>query len=102
MSNIIEKEDKKTYSTNQIEYIRICRALAALAVVFFHCSSNMQYDSSLRKFIMTYTNWCVPMFVMITGAIFLNQNKPISPERMIKKNVTKILLVIFFWGGYMI
>ncbi|MDR1955857.1 MAG: acyltransferase family protein, partial [Treponema sp.] len=42
--------------------------------------------------------WCVPIFVMITGVLLLNPEKNITVERILKKYVLRILLAIIIFG----
>ena len=42
--------------------------------------------------------WCVPIFVMITGVLFLNPEKNISLDKIIKKYVFRIVLAIIMFG----
>jgi surface polysaccharide O-acyltransferase-like enzyme len=42
--------------------------------------------------------WCVPIFVMITGVLFLNPEKEITVEKIIKKYVLRIVLAIILFG----
>jgi surface polysaccharide O-acyltransferase-like enzyme len=42
--------------------------------------------------------WCVPIFVMITGVLFLNPEKEITLEKILKKYVLRIVLAIVLFG----
>ena len=42
------------------------------------------------------TRWGVPIFVMVSGALFLGKERPI-PE-LLKKNVFKIVILFVFWS----
>lgn len=42
--------------------------------------------------------WCVPTFVMISGAIFLNPQKDIQTATIYKKNIFRIITALLFWS----
>ena len=82
----------------------VLRIIAAFAVVMGHVStegflgcfpsdaweiSNI-YDSIIR--------WSVPIFVMISGALFLNQDKEISIKKLYTKNLFRIIYIFLFWS----
>ncbi len=48
------------------------------------------WDGSMR--------WAVPVFVMISGALFLNPDKKISIRKLYQSNILKIVGIILFWG----
>lgn len=81
------------------------RWIAALAVVLLHCaavpvsstepygtagwvSANL-YDSAVR--------WCVPVFVMISGALLLAPARPEGIPRFYLRRSARILLPLVFW-----
>lgn len=49
------------------------------------------YDSSVR--------WAVPVFVMISGALFLDPAKDQPIKKLYTRNIFRICLLIFIWGG---
>jgi surface polysaccharide O-acyltransferase-like enzyme len=81
-----------------IEYLNALRAMATIAVVFYHCGPGGESDILIYQLISLFCNWCVPIFIMITGCIFLDLNKSTSMCVMIKKYITRILLVLLIWG----
>ncbi len=81
------------------------RILAAYAVVFLHTSAGIVlgnsvgseewwigniYDSAVR--------WCVPVFVMISGALLLDPPKQESLTVFYRKRLARILLPIIIWS----
>jgi len=87
--------------------IDILRIIACFAVIIIHMSGmgfgereigtkswwvyNI-YDSSVR--------WCVPMFVMISGSLFLNPDKKITYYDLFTKYIFRIILAFFFWSAF--
>lgn len=94
--------DKK--QSERIEYLDSLRILATLAVVVLHLSAQHWadvavtsrawfafnlYDSAVR--------WAVPVFVMISGALFLGRD--ISLSAILRKNVLHIATAFAFWSA---
>ncbi|MBR2067106.1 MAG: acyltransferase family protein [Solobacterium sp.] len=89
---------------SNIIYIRYLRAFAALAIVilhtFFAYASLPTLDVAMIQKAMMFRNsmlWAVPVFVMVTGALLLDKDKEISIEKIWKKYILRIviLLVVF-------
>ena len=89
-------------SSNHIIYLDFLRIAAIIAVVFLHLATqNFRatnigspewnvfniYDSLAR--------WGVPIFVMISGALFLGKEQPI--KKLYRKNIFKIIVVLIIW-----
>ena len=91
-------------ASQRIAYFDVLRVLATLAVVVLHLSAQHWadidvtsrawfafnlYDSAVR--------WAVPMFVMISGALFLRRD--ISLSAILQKNVLRIGIAFAFWSA---
>jgi len=85
--------------TKRIYYLDVLRVLATLAVVVLHVAADRWYGdvgSFSWKVFTGYsgiTRFCVPVFFMISGALFLQKEKQVP----VKTNYTKYIfrLVIF-------
>ncbi|MBO7577386.1 MAG: acyltransferase [Prevotella sp.] len=82
----------------------ILRIASAFAVVLLHVSAEY-FDESFyssewvfRNFFGQMTRWCVPVFIMISGALFL-QRDDITIEKLYKKYIWRILLVYLVWSA---
>ena len=75
-------------------YIEFLRVLATFIVVIDHVA--VVALSSLRHSFHA----AVPIFVMITGYLLLNPEREIPLEKIIKKYVFKILVVLFSFGTF--
>lgn len=88
--------------SKRIVYFDYLRIVAIGAVVLLHIAAqNFRavdigspawntfniYDSLVR--------WGVPVFVMISGALFLGKEQPI--KKLYQKNILKILILLVFW-----
>lgn len=76
----------------------ICRAIGTIAVVFYHCGDSGKSGILPFQIIEIFLNWCVPIFVFITGALFLGDVKRGSAEEMVRKRIPFFLSVIIIWG----
>lgn len=90
----------------QISYINSLRLLATLAVVCLHTSAGVletreigDFDSkfflSCYKYFMQFS---VPLFVMISGALFLNPAKETGFGLMLRKYVKRIALALLVFS----
>ncbi|WP_128331222.1 acyltransferase [Apibacter sp. HY039] len=85
-------------------WIENLRAIAAMAVVLLHVSAQMIYsfgnvpDSQwwAANLYESFTRFCVPVFLMITGALTLG--KPYKLTDFLKKRFTRILIPFLFWS----
>jgi len=90
-----------------IGYLDNLRVIATFGVILIHISSSTNYYysdylSSIELFISTMIfcicRWCVPVFVMITGVLFLDAEKEISLRKLLGKYVLRIILAIILFG----
>ena len=105
-NNLLFSESVKPLasSNNRIAYFDAIRAFATIAVIMLHvCAANWYawpvtasswitcsaYDSVVR--------WCVPCFIMISGALFLD--KKINLKRLYSKNIFRIVVAFVFWSA---
>ncbi len=86
-------------------WIDNAKILAAFAVVFLHCASGVvieteQFNSTDWWIGNVYTSlvrWCVPVFVMISGALLLDPNKSESLLEFYRRRAARILIPLLFW-----
>ncbi|ORX43369.1 hypothetical protein BCR36DRAFT_406742 [Piromyces finnis] len=86
-------------------WIDALRILASYMVVLVHSSSYAIFEVPLFTF-----NWyglmfwdamsrtCVPLFIMISGILFLNPEKEISISKIYKKYISRIAKTLIFWN----
>lgn len=89
----MKKSIEKT-NMSRVEYLDYLRAMATIAVVFYHVGKT----GTPLCLITLFLNWCVPIFVMITGTLFLDKNKQVSEEKMLIKYIPKFLMILLIWG----
>ncbi len=81
------------------------RILAIFAVIFLHVSSSVIAQSDVGSGYWWIANiydsavrWCVPVFVMISGALLLDQNKNEGLAAFYTKRLSRVLIPILFWS----
>ncbi len=86
----------------RIHYLDDLRVLATLAVVLLHVSARywgVEEVSSPSWLIATFydgiVRWCVPVFVMISGALLLDPNRSVKQGWRIKR----VLIPLVIWSG---
>ncbi len=95
--NKIGTEQNRTY------YLDCLRILATFAVMVLHISAQNWYSTDVMSFEWNVFNlydsivrWAVPVFVMISGSLFLSRDCAI--ERIYRKNILRIIVAFIFWS----
>ena len=88
----------------QISYIQWLRMLAALAVVVIHADSAVWAGVPMgsREYVVltvweSLVRWPVPVFVMITGALFLDRKTEL--KQVLTRYIPHLAAAFFFWSG---
>lgn len=97
-------------SAQQADYKKLdtARWMAALAVVLLHCAafpltSVSDYGSNDWEWANVYdaaSRWCVPVFVMISGALLLNPEKREAFTSFYQRRALRIAPAIVFWSVF--
>ncbi len=89
----------------RILYFDILKIIASLAVILIHVISEFWYNQNILSNDFTYLSffnslirWPVPIYLMISGALFLKDDKDITIKNLWRKNLLKIILLFFFWN----
>lgn len=85
-------------------YISNLRNLATFSVVFLHVAAVFlyQYGSldnnswKLANFLDSFVRFCVPLFVMISGALLLG--KEFTLKEFLSKRISRIIYPLIFWS----
>lgn len=91
-----------------IKYFDVLRVIAILAVITLHVAAAHSTDTDVFSFTWEMSNmwdgltrWGVPVFVMISGALFLDPTREFSFHKLYSKNIFHITSVLLFWSvGY--
>ena len=98
MANLVkEKQQRMVY----IDYLRV---FAALSVVTLHIAAKYLFDSdvngqewSVLNFFDSIVRWGVPVFVMISGSLFIKRDIPI--KILYKKYVLRMAVAFLVWSA---
>lgn len=83
----------------RIVYLDLLRIFAVFGVVVIHVSAVGQSEgSNIALIYNSIVRWAVPVFFMISGAMFLRNDKEYTFEMMVKKYIPRFLICIAFWG----
>lgn len=89
----------------RFHYLDSMRIISMCAVVVIHTAAQYWSSTSVYSFEWSIYNlydsamrWAVPVFVMISGAIFLNPRKELTIKRIYSKYILRIIIIILFWG----
>ena len=90
-----------------IDLIKVC---AILGVIVIHVCSSVLTQEPIGAFDWmgalsygTLFRASVPLFLMASGAILLNPDKPLSLKKLYLHNIVRIIVAMLFWGfGYKI
>ena len=89
----------------RVIYFDILKAIAILFVILIHAVSehwdtlNVNSGSFVSLSLLdSISRFCVPVYFMISGAIFLNDDKNITIKDILKKYIPRILLIFIFWN----
>lgn len=99
----MESVKSKSY-VNHIFYIDMLRVLAIIAVLLMHTAGHRSPNEvstiewQICNIFDSGTRWAVPIFVMISGCLFLDKNKEISIKKLYRKNILRIITAYIFWS----
>lgn len=93
-------ENRIEHKKERVFYLDFLRAISTMAVILMHIEIEKNWRGiSIVQFNTIrcmLADWCVPMFLMITGTLFLNASN--CSFQRIWSHVKKTILVIVFWG----
>lgn len=91
-----------------LEWLDRLRLWAILAVVVIHAISPATRKSGTglhpavwwaSDFINAACLWCVPIFVMVSGALLLDPARKASGHHFLRRRMGKIVVPLAFWAG---
>lgn len=93
----MEKAERTVY----FDYLRV---FAVFAVIILHVSSQNFYttdvngfDWQISNFYYSIVKWCVPVFVMISGALFLDREIPL--KKLYTKYILRMAVSYIVWSA---
>lgn len=92
--------------TERIIYYDFLRIISMVAVIVLHTAAErwggVEVHSLAWKsfnFYDSIVRWAVPVFTMISGALFLSPSKNITVKRIYYKHIFRIVLAFFVWSS---
>lgn len=94
---------QQTADSRRVYYLDLLRILASFTVIVLHVSAlsfgdQCNFQWAIANIYDSMTRWCVPMFVMISGALFLDPNRNFSYKSIFTKNILHIITAFAFWS----
>lgn len=90
-------------------WINNSRIIAVFSAIIIHTSAEVVLHSQVGSLFWWYGNlydsavrWCVPVFVMISGALLLDPNKNEPTKTFYLRRLSKILIPLVFWTFFFI
>ena len=91
------------FGKKRILYFDCLRIFATFAVMILHIGAQnwrhvsvTSYEWQIFNFYDSIVRWSVPVFVMISGALFLNRNDSLG--KIYRKNILRLILSFIFWS----
>lgn len=87
----------------RVAYLDLLRLVATFAVIVIHvyCTEYNSAFPAKRWFLATFggssVRWAVPIFVMISGTLFLNPSREVTVRSVLTKRIPRLLLAYVFW-----
>lgn len=97
--------EDKSEEKRKVHY-DLLRIIAAFSVVMLHSSAQFWYSSDINS-----TEWIiansydalfrfgVPIFVMLSGALFLSKQYDLSIKRLYTHNILRLAVIFVLWSG---
>ncbi|UOO36943.1 acyltransferase family protein [Oscillospiraceae bacterium CM] len=100
----MEQSTERKRVDGRLLYIDLLRIISCFAVIIIHVSASNQYSVSVASTAWKAFNvydglarFAVPVFVMISGAMNLNPDKPFTFKELFKRRLLKITIAWAVW-----
>lgn len=89
-------------------YLDFARTIAVLSVLAIHVISDRyihiaEFGTNSYYILLGFTSlfrFAVPLFVMVSGAVFLDENNSLSIKKLLLHNFLRIVIVFFVWDFF--
>lgn len=85
-------------------YLDFLRIAASLAVILIHVAAENfakvplgSYSWNVFVISSALSRWAVPVFVMISGYLFLNPDRSVDIRKLFGKNLLRLITALCFW-----
>lgn len=93
-------------ASNRMVYLDVLRILAAFSVVMLHSAAQFWYRLDIRSTEWVVANsynavfrFGVPIFVMISGALFLAPDYKVDVKRLFTHNILRLFIISVVWSS---
>lgn len=93
-------------SSQRVIYLDFLRVFATFSVIILHTAAQNWQEVDVHSFEWNCFNtwdsivrWTIPVFVMISGALFLNPEREMSIKKLYGKNILRIITAFLFWSA---
>ncbi|WP_245907341.1 acyltransferase [Leucobacter massiliensis] len=100
-----EAPEQQRTRAGRVEYFDVLRAVAIVAVVGIHAAITEWHQAPVtaqRWEELTWINaalrFCVPVFFMISGALFLSPHRAVTVRELFRKRIPRILVAFAVWS----
>lgn len=107
MSTMSNSNIPSTSPISRVTRYDLLRIFAAFSVVMLHSSARYWYTLPVDSFSWMVTNawdavsrFGVPVFVMLSGALFLSPEKKLNLKRLWKHNILRLLIIWVIWNCF--
>ena len=92
-------------SSARVLYLDVLRALAGVCVIFIHTTADLLYQVSafhttawrLALILNVASRWCVPAYVMLSGAFLLDYRRRYTTREFYSKRFAKVAVPFVAW-----
>ncbi|OIQ24396.1 acyltransferase family protein [uncultured Vibrio sp.] len=90
----------------RVQFFDLLRCVAAVAVIAIHVLAPYRHEFGVIPFEQWLTavgvngvsRWAVPVFILITGALMLSDQRPFDAKYYVKRRLGKVLLPFIIWS----
>jgi len=102
---IISKKTKTAFDRHS--FLDMLRIAATCAVILLHTVTGIKDNTDMSTYplqfkvfliVMDFCTWCVPIFIMISGYLFLDPDRHFSYKKIILKYCRRIILALIIFG----
>jgi surface polysaccharide O-acyltransferase-like enzyme len=95
-------------SKERVFFFDLMRCVAAVAVIaihvlapYRHLYGEIPFDQwATAVSINSISRWAVPVFILITGALMLSDQRPFDPKNYIQRRFGKVLIPFLVWSCF--
>lgn len=93
-------------TSDRVWYLDYLRIIATIAVVVLHVAASQMREVAVSSYAFMVYNavdsavrWAVPVFVMISGALFLQPARPLSVKTLYTRTILRMVTAFAVWSA---